>query len=252
MNTAIELISIGTELLSGRTLNTHAQALGAALTNIGLHLTRDTTIPDERAVIQSAVNEAFARTDIVLVSGGLGPTVDDITREALAEMFGVKIVLSAAGLDAMLKRFAKRGIEMTPASERMALVLEGSETLVNSAGCAAAQRLNLPDGKILFLLPGPPNEFAAVLGDHIVPWLREQFPDAAPDEMRVLTTQGLGESAIVMRLEKEQFQCPDISIGFYPGQGRVEIRLNAQPAHVAALDAAEKTLREFFHEWLVN
>ena len=252
MNASIELISIGTELLSGRTLNTHAQTLGAALSAIGLRLSRDTTIPDEVALIQSVVTEAFERTDIVLVSGGLGPTVDDITREALAGLFGVEIVMSGDALDAMHKRFAARGIQMTSASERMALVLEGSETLVNSAGCAAAQRFALPDGKVLFILPGPPREFAAVLNDHIVPWLREQFPDAAADELRVMTTKGLGESAIVMALEQEHFQCSECSIGFYPGDGKVEIRLSAPPEKSAALDAAERTLRELFHEWIID
>lgn len=252
MNSSIELISIGTELLSGRTLNTHAQTLGSALTAIGLRLSRDTTIPDEMDTIQSAVREAFERTDIVIVSGGLGPTSDDITRDVLAELFDRKIVSSPSALEEMKKRFARRGIEMSPASERMAQILDGAESLLNSAGAAVAQMLFPMSGKVLFVVPGPPVEFAAVLEDHIIPWLRKTFPDALSDDLRVLTTRGIGESAIVTRLETAGFQYSEISIGFYPGSGNVEIRLSAPQKKAAVLDEAENTLRELLHEWLTD
>jgi len=271
MKTDIELISIGTELLSGRTLNSHAQALGAALTNIGLRLSRDTTIPDEIKTIQSVVREAFERADIVVVSGGLGPTSDDLTREALAGLFGRKIILSPEGLVALHKRFAARGFSVSPVSERMALILEGAEPLINSAGAAVAQRIFASSsgrcptsagplslrsgsmvGKTLFIVPGPPNEFAAVLSDHIIPWLIQQFPDVVPLELRVLTTEGIGESDIVTRLETANFQCSEVSIGFYPGFGRVEIRLSASKENADALDAAASVLRALFHDHLID
>jgi nicotinamide-nucleotide amidase len=251
MKADIELVSVGSELLSGRTLNSHAQTLGAALTAIGLRLSRDTTIPDEIETIQSAVREAFARTDIVIVSGGLGPTSDDITREALAGLLGRKIVLSPEGLAALHKRFAARGFSVSPVSERMAQILEGAEPLINSAGAAVAQRISPRSGKVLFIVPGPPNEFAAVLHDHIVPWLCGQFPGAKPLELRVLTTQGIGESKMVERLEAEKFQCPEISIGFYPGLGRVEIRLTAPVEKRDALDEAERILRTLLSDYLI-
>jgi len=253
MNSSLELISIGTELLSGRTLNTHAQTLGTALTAIGLSLARDTTIPDAIETIQSAVREAFGRVDIVVVSGGLGPTSDDITRGALAGLFNRKIVISPAALEAMKKRFAMRDIEMSSVSERMAQILDGAEPLINSAGAAVAQRLDFPDrGKILFVVPGPPNEFAAVLADHIVPWLCVQFPEVMPLELRVLTTQGVGESNIVTRLETAGFQPSEISIGFYPGFGKVEIRLSAPQDKSNLINEAEQSLRELLQDCLVD
>lgn len=273
MKSDIELISIGSELLSGRTLNSHAQTLGVALTAIGLCLARDTTIPDEIETIQSAVREAFARTDIVIASGGLGPTSDDITRDALAALTGRKIVISPEGLEAMRARFAKRGIIMSPVSERMAQILEGAEPLINNAGAAVAQRIFLNVGlsaeasakveKTLFIVPGPPNEFAAVVNDHIVPWLLQQFPEAKPLELRVLTTEGIGESKIVERLESSGFQClpalrsskseeGGISIGFYPGFGKVEIRLTAPHDKKSEIDQAERTLRGLLHEWIIG
>jgi molybdenum cofactor synthesis domain-containing protein len=253
MQKKIELISIGTELLSGRTLNSHAQTLGAALSGLGLTLSRDTTVPDESETIQAAVKEALERTDVVVVSGGLGPTVDDITRAALADLFSRNIVLSQPALAALRTRCAARGFTVTSASERMALILEGAETLINRAGAAAAQRLDFPDlGKVLFIVPGPPGEFAAVLNDHIVPWLRKTFPDAVPAALRILTAQGIGESDLVTRLETAAFQCPEISIGFYPGFGKVEIRLSAPPEKTALLDKTERILRGLLHGHLIE
>lgn len=252
MNPVIELISIGSELLSGRTLNTHAQTLGTTLTNAGFRLSRDTTVPDEIDVIQSSVSEALLRAGIVVVSGGLGPTVDDITRDALAELFGVGIVISEVALEQMKERYAARGYPFTKAAERQAMILEGADVLLNPAGAAPGERLDLPEEKTLFIVPGPPIEFAAVLEEHMIPWMRKTFPHAVPDGLRVLITQGLGESLLVTHLERADFQCPEVSIGFYPGSGKVEIRLSAPREKTAALDEAESTLRELLHEWLVD
>jgi nicotinamide-nucleotide amidase len=252
MSPEIELISIGSELLSGRTLNSHAQTLGAALSAIGLRLSRDTTIPDEIETIQSAVREAFERTDIVVVSGGLGPTSDDITRDALAGLFNRKIVTSSAALAALHKRFNERGRTVTPAAERQALILEGAETLLNSAGMAPGEMFFPTVGKVLFVVPGPPNEFAAVLNDHIVPWLIKKFPDVVPLELRVLTTEGIGESDIVTRLEAAGFQPLETAVGFYPGSGKVEIRLTAPREQLAALEAVERTLRAILSDKLIG
>lgn len=253
MKTEIELISIGTELLNGRTLNSHAQTLGAALSQIGLRLSRDTTIADEIETIQSTIHEAFARVDIAIVSGGLGPTPDDITRDALAELFDRQLIVSSEALEAIKDRYAARGHTFSPASGRMALILEGAAPLLNSAGAAVAQRLDLPDiGKTLFIVPGPPREFAAVLDDHIVPWLCEQFPDAKPLELRVLTTEGIGESDIMTRLEAADFQSSEISMGFYPGFGKVEIRMTAPQEKMTALNRAENTLRHLLSGHLVS
>lgn len=252
MQKQIELISIGTELLSGRTLNSHARTLGGALAEIGLTLSRDTTIPDDIYLIQTVVKEAFARVDIAVVSGGLGPTTDDITRDALAELFHQKLIHSESALAAMQARYDQRGLKMNPASERMALILEDADVLINSAGAAAGQMFFPMPGKTLFIVPGPPNEFAAMISDHIVPWLRKTFPDAVPNHLRVLTTQGIGESDIVTRLEAAGFQSSEISVGFYPGSGKVEIRLSALPDKITVLTDAEQTLRELLHDWLID
>jgi nicotinamide-nucleotide amidase len=159
--------------------------------------------------------------------------------------------MSPEGLGELHKRFLARGRIITPAAERQALILDGAVTLINSAGAAPGERLDIPGKKTLFILPGPPNEFTAVLEDHIIPWLKDQFRDAVPLEVRILTTEGVGESDIVTRLEAAGFQTSEVSIGFYPGSGKVEIRLSAPKEHLWALEAAEGTLRNLLHDHLV-
>lgn len=250
MNIQAELISIGNELLSGRTLNTHGRDLGEALATIGLQLSRDTTIPDELETIGNAVDEAFARVDLVFVSGGLGPTIDDITRDALAKQLGQKIVLDQPTVEYLKDWYEKRGRSITLAATRQAQVLEGAMVLPNSAGAAPGQRIEFPEGKTLFVLPGPPNEFNAILAEEIVPWLKTAYADARPNLVCIVRTQGIGESDIVTILEAADFQPLEIDLGFYPGMGKVEIRLTAAPGHEARVSEAEQTLRELLAGYL--
>ncbi len=250
MDIKAELISIGNELLSGRTLNTHGQDLGNVLSAIGLQLIRDTTIPDELTMIQGAVQEALERTDLVFVSGGLGPTVDDITRDAIAQWLGRAIILHRPSVTAIAERFAARGRTMTPAAERQALVLEGAVVLPNSAGCAPGQRIALPENKILFMLPGPPKEFNAILQEEIIPWLKNRYAHVQPRLVRIIPTKGIGESDIVTILETAGFSPENIALGFYPGMGQVEIRLTALAAREKEIDTAAETLRTLLADHL--
>ncbi|MBN2686426.1 MAG: competence/damage-inducible protein A [Pontiellaceae bacterium] len=250
MNIDAELISIGNELLSGRTLNTHAKDLGGVLYAIGLQLTRDTTIPDDPAVIQSAVREALARTDLVFVSGGLGPTVDDITRDALAQLLDRKIILDRLSVSTMTERYSARGRAMTPAAERQALILEGAIVLPNSGGAAPGQRIDLPDDKTLFILPGPPMEFNAILKGSILPWLKIRHATVRPKLVRTVHTKGIRESDIVTILEGAEFQPADIELGFYPAMGKVEIRLVAHPDLETQVENARQTLSTLLSEFL--
>jgi nicotinamide-nucleotide amidase len=243
MNLQAELISIGNELLSGRTLNTHGQDLGAALAAIGLQIVRDTTIADETEAIGSAVDEALARVNLVFVSGGLGPTVDDITRDALAKLLNRKVILDPPTVEYLKGWYEKRNRILTLAATRQAQVLEDAVVLPNSVGAAPGQRIELPEGKVLFVMPGPPNEFNAILNEEIIPWLKIRYSDARPKPVRIIQTKGIGESDIVTILEQAGFQPAHIELGFYPGSGRVEIRLSALPGHEPDIDAAAHDLR---------
>ena len=250
MKFSAELISIGSELLSGRTLNSHARDLGGQLGAIGLELLRDTTIPDDIETIRSAVKEALNRIHLVFVSGGLGPTVDDITRDALSDLLERKIVSHLPTVEYLRSWYSGRGRTSNPVVERQALVLQGAAVLPNPVGAAPGQRIDLPDGKILFLLPGPPDEFNAVLVDSIIPWLRERFADARPKLVRIVRTEGIGESDIVIILDKAGFQPAGIDLGFYPGMGKVEIRLTTTPDNGDRLDQSEQLLLTLLADFL--
>jgi nicotinamide-nucleotide amidase len=250
MNKQAELISIGNELLSGRTLNTHTKDLGGTLSSIGLQLVRDTTVPDDIPTIGTATNEALRRVDIAFISGGLGPTPDDITRDALAKILNRKIILNQDTVKIIAGRYAARGRKMTPVAERQALVLEGATVLPNSVGAAPGQRIDLPEQKTLFVLPGPPNEFNAILNEEIVPRLKKLFPDARPNLIRVIQTHGIGESDIVTLLESAGFKPTDIDLGFYPARGKVEIRLTASPCNEQEIDHTEHVLLQILSSYI--
>ncbi|MEI6891934.1 MAG: molybdopterin-binding protein [Pontiella sp.] len=243
MNLQAELISIGNELLSGQTLNTHGKDLGKALSALGLRLSRDTTIPDDLSIIGRVVEEALHRVHLIFISGGLGPTVDDITRDALARLLDQKIALHQPTVAHLKAGYEQRGRTINEAALRQALVLEHATALFNSAGAAPGQRLELDDGKTLFVLPGPPNEFNAILHEEIIPWLQVRYADIKPDYVCYVRTQGIGESDIVTLLDHANFHPADIELGFYPGQGRVQIRLSAPAKNKAFVQEAEHTLQ---------
>jgi len=252
MNHQAELISIGNELLSGRTLNTHGRNLGGTLAAIGLQLVRDTTIPDDVHTIQNATKEALGRVDLVFASGGLGPTSDDITRDALGRLLERKIVLHRPTVSHLKGWYQKRGRTITDAGKRQALILENCAVLPNSVGAAPGQRIDLSAGKTLFVLPGPPKEFNAILNEEIVPWLQDRYTDARPRLVRIVQTQGIGESDIVTILEKANFQPGRIDLGFYPGGEKVEIRLVADPEKESEITRTEQQLTRLLANFIAT
>jgi nicotinamide-nucleotide amidase len=223
MKPGIELVSTGLELLTGRTINTHAHTLARHLAPLGLRLLRDTTVPDDLPVIRQAVAEALQRVDVVVVSGGLGPTSDDLTREAVAELAGVGLVMHEPSRQAICERYARTGRVLNDSVERHALVLEGAEVLMNPVGLAPGEDIHL-NGQRIFLLPGPPHEFEAILTEHVVPRLAHFAPEAPP-EMRMFQVCGMGESDLISRLGGDLFPGPGLEVAYCASIGRVEVRL---------------------------
>jgi nicotinamide-nucleotide amidase len=240
---AVELVSTGSELLSGRTVNRHAQVLGDRLSLIGLRLVRDTTVPDDRASIEEAVRSALRRVDLVVVSGGLGPTSDDVTRDALAAVFGARLVMDEGAHENIRARYARAGRAMNPSVERHALVLDCAAALPNSAGLAPGERIER-DGKTVFLLPGPPREFLAVLTDHVIPWFSAHLKSVERPAVRLFEVCGLGESDIVTRLVPDGFPAPGVDVAYCAAPGRVEIRLSAPPTALDGLAASADSIRQ--------
>lgn len=226
--THAELVSTGAELLSGRSLNSHARLLGARLGELGITLARDTTIPDDSTVIRETVAAAADRVDLIFISGGLGPTNDDVTRDAVAALLGRSIVTDAAALAAIRDRVTRAGRRMTAARGRQALVIEGATVWLNPVGAAPGECLE-QDGKTYILLPGPPPELSAILDAHVMPWLRERCGGASALRERVLLLQGIGEGDIIPLFEAAGFPPDGITTAYCAGAGRVEVRLHPAP-----------------------
>lgn len=238
----VELVTIGDELLIGDTVNGNAAWLGAQLAASGIELTRSVVVGDDEAVIGEAVTAALARADVVITTGGLGPTSDDLTREALAKAAGVPIVRDAAAAERIRRRVAERGLPLRPMALRMAEHPEGATPLANPMGTALSFRLELAGGSI-YALPGVPVEARAIFTDVVLPELLVRREGDSPLR-RTLRTAMAWESAIATRLAPVEAM-DDIRLAYLPGSGEVRIRVTATgPDAPARLTAAERTIRE--------
>lgn len=241
MKPGLELVSTGLELLTGRTINTHAHTLARQMGALGWRLLRDTTVPDDQEVIRQAVAEALQRVDVVVVSGGLGPTSDDLTREAVAELAGVGLVMHEPSRQAIRDRYARMGRVLNDSVERHALVLEGADVLMNPVGLAPGEDIHV-NGQRIFLLPGPPHEFEAILTEHVRPRLASLAPEAPP-EMRMFQVCGIGESDLVTRLGGDSFPGPGLEVAYCASIGRVEVRIWGPASRRADLDRVADAFR---------
>jgi nicotinamide-nucleotide amidase len=222
--TRVEVINTGTELLFGSVLNRHLSYLGQQLFSFGFRIQRQSTVPDGDA-IRDAILEASARCDLILVTGGLGPTNDDVTREIVAELTERPLYYDDTIFQKIKERFDKRGIRLTEHIIRQAYVPQGATVLPNDWGTAPG--LYLPaQGRFshLFLFPGPPRELYPMFKNYASPIL--QRLSARPDlHARVFRVAGLGESYVEEMVGKELEAIPGLEIGYCARMGEVDLRI---------------------------
>jgi nicotinamide-nucleotide amidase len=249
----IELINTGTELMLGRVLNTHQQWLCRQLAGLGYEVARQVTVSDDGPAIQQAVREALARADLVITTGGLGPTSDDRTRDVAAELLGRRLETNAVVLEEIRQFFTRRNRPQPRSTEVQALVPEGATILHNAHGTAPGLVLEAPPGRFrtkgtwLFLLPGPPRELRPMFTQQVVPLVQKLFPLAAPFVCRTLRTTGLGESQVEERIRGplEALVRGGLEVGYCAATGAVDVRLAARgPQAAPQLAAGERILRE--------
>src|SRR6478752_4988458 len=222
----LEVLNTGTELLLGSVINTHVKYLAEALFPIGLRIDRQVTVPDGEA-IREAVAETFGRADILLVTGGLGPTTDDITREIIAELLELDLVEDAEVWRQIEERFAKRKLSMSPRNRRQAMRPTAAAVLWNPHGTAPGlyvPALRTKNSPHIFLLPGPPRELRPMVDDYLVPMLRRIVGESTISEMRVFRTAGLGESLVEEKVG-EQLLNLGVELGYCARPGEVDIRV---------------------------
>ena len=238
----VEVLNTGTELLLGSVLNTHLRLLSDALFPLGLRIQRQVTLPDGPA-IGEALAETHGRADLVFITGGLGPTTDDITREAVAEWLGVEMIRDESVVRAIEERFARRQLKISPRNLRQADRPQAATVLVNPHGTAPG--LYLPPSPVpgssgssphLFLLPGPPRELAPMLHDAVLPILHRIAPPRGDVGMRVLRLVGIGESHVEERVG-EPLLALGLELGYCARPSEVDVRLIGTAGQLARGDA---------------
>ncbi len=227
----VEVLNTGSELLLGNVVNTHLAYLGQQLFPLGLRINRQTTIPDG-AAIRTGLWEAFERCDVLIVTGGLGPTTDDITREVAAELLGLPLFEDETVMRAIEERLARRGIPFRARMRRQAMVPEGATVLPNANGTAPG--LYFPAAMQpshatphLFLLPGPPRELKPMFENHALPILRSIGGGLPQRECRTYHIVGMGESTVEEVVGLELSLRGDIEVGYCARPNEVDLRLIA-------------------------
>ena len=224
----IEVINTGTELVLGNTVNTHGAWFGRELFKLGLRIERQTTVPDGEAIRES-LSEAVSRADVVIVTGGLGPTSDDLTREITAEVLGIDLIMDQGVLAGLEHFFAIRNRPMADANRKQALVPVGADVLPNPNGTAPGVyvplRLNGRGRAAVFLLPGPPRELHPMFRDEVVPRLRAIAGVEVAAGCTELKFTGVGESDFHQGIDARLAEIAGLEIGYCAHVGEVDLRL---------------------------
>ena len=244
----VEVLNTGTELLLGHVVNTHLKFLAEAMFPLGLRVERQVTVPDGPA-IRTALVETFGRADAVLITGGLGPTTDDITRDVVAELLGLTLEHDEEIMRAIAARFARREMKMSPRVRLQAQRPREAVVLANEFGTAPGLYLPaMPGGSPhLFLLPGPPRELRPMFLEKVLPILQKIAPPPS-FAMRTYRIGGLGESLVEERVGDELLAL-GVELGYCARPGEVDVRTIGAPE---VLDRAEAIIRERLGDCIVS
>ena len=239
----VVILNTGTELLAGDVHDTHLAFIAREIFSLGLRIDERRTVGDG-AIIGETLKELFPRAEIIFVTGGLGPTSDDITRDVAAELLGLKLEENAELLASLKERLKVRGIKWVPSIARQAQVPTGAQILPNENGSASGLYLKasinpkVPSPHI-FLLPGPPRELQPMFRSSVMPVLRS-IVKAPQIERRFYKIAVMGESVIEERIGKQIMAIPGVELGYCARPGEVDVRMIG-PA--AALEQADKIVR---------
>lgn len=232
MLTAVEIVTIGDELLLGFTIDTNGAHLARALAELGVAVARRTSVGDSETEIATVVGEALSRTGAVITTGGLGPTTDDVSRDAIAKLFGREMVVDSAHLAWMQERWRLRfGKEMPSSNRRQAMLPRGARKLENKHGSAPGVYIEDDRGRWVAMLPGVPRELQGMTTDALIPLLREKGTGSAFIKSRTLRTTGIPESQLQDQLRDVTLSMAkglELSLAYLPGVDGVDLRLTAR------------------------
>jgi competence/damage-inducible protein CinA-like protein len=247
-----EIITIGTELLLGETVDTNTRTIAQAFRHAGINLFRTATIGDNKERIAEIIQEAMERAEIIITTGGLGPTVDDPTREAIALAMGAENEFRPELWEQIQERFQRYGQTPTENNKRQAYVPSGALAIENDLGTAPAF-IAETDRHAIIALPGVPREMEYLLEEKILPYLRERFDLRGMIKTRLLHTSGVGESTLDNQIsDLERLGNPTVGLAAHAGQ--VDIRITAkadsEPEADALIQTVESDIRQRIGDWI--
>ena len=257
----IEIINTGSELMLGLVLNTHQQWLCRQLANLGYAVDRQVAVSDDGPAIQEAVKEALTRADLVITTGGLGPTTDDLTRDLIAQLLGKELIQDATVLAKIESFFAGRKRPMPESIKVQAMVPEGAIVLPNQNGTAPGLAIAVNPNPFrqggspgwLVMLPGPPRELRPMFPEQVVPLLQKLFPQKTAFACRTLKTTGLGESVVQEKIAGplQPLTSAGLIIGYCARIGEVDVRLVAGGQNAAqTITEAGQIIRGIIGEYI--
>ena len=235
-----EILSVGTELLMGQIANTDAQYLSRRLGELGVALYRHTTVGDNPGRVKEALREALGRCDIVITTGGLGPTEDDLTKEMVAEVLSLPMALHQPSLQAIEAFMARAGFPMAENNRRQAWFPQGATVMENRVGTAPGCIVEA-EGKAVAVLPGPPNELKDMFENRLAPWLAARSGMCL--ESRFIHTFGIRESDLENQL-RDLFHSDNPTLALYCAPGEVQARITARADSPVAAQALATPLAE--------
>ena len=247
-----ETISIGTELLLGQIIDTNAVWIAERLSEVGVDLYFRTTVGDNVGRIVDAIKHALTRADVIITTGGLGPTVDDMTREAVAKATNRDLVLDETLLGQIRHRFDKWGRTMSDNNVRQAYVPRDATPIENPVGTAPIFIVET-EGKFIISLPGVPREMKHLMESVILPWLRDKTGDEWIILSKTLRTCSIGESLVDSKItDLETFSNPTVGLLAHPGQTDVRVTAKAKTRIEAEelIKDMETKVRERLGDWI--
>lgn len=234
MSHTVEILSVGTELLLGNIVNSDAQTLSRELSGLGLNVLYHSVVGDNPGRLKEAVALARSRADVIVTTGGLGPTCDDLTKQTLAECFGRKLVYHPECAEGIRRFFRRMDKEMTENNLQQAWLPEGCHILDNDWGTAPGCAFEA-DGTYVVMLPGPPSECLPMFRERAVPWLSRMSEGVI--RSRTLRVFGMGESAVESLLRDRMNELTNPTLAPYAKEGEVELRITAKADSPEAADA---------------
>jgi nicotinamide-nucleotide amidase len=232
---AAEIITTGTELLLGEIVDTNAAWIAQQLRDAGVNLYYKTTVGDNEGRVRGVIELGLSRSDVLIVSGGLGPTADDITRQAIAAATGRRLILHEGALETLKARFARFGSQMTENNVQQALIPEGATIIENPVGTAPGFIVETERSAVI-ALPGVPREMKHLMTETVLPYLRSRAGNTGVIRRRVLRTVGIGESTIDSRLQ-DLMHGANPTIGLAAKTAQCDVRITARADTAAAADA---------------